>query len=717
MPRPVPDVRPVSPVPALLALLAMSAAVPAALPAQQLYDFGSAFGRSAAVAGGDLLVAEPQAVTRPGRVYVFRAGPDGGWVESAILTASDAVRGDGFGRAIAASGALLAAGAPRAADGRGGVYLFRSVAGQWIERARFPAGEDALAAGSAVAVSPRWVAFAEETEDGGRVRVHAVDGENGSAPGVLRPEPGDAFFGAALAVLPDGALAVCGADAERRTVLSVFAPARAGGFDLVALGVPRAGNGRGQVHLYRRQGDGPLRPEAVLEPVAPEGTVGLGAAVAVAGGVVWAGAPGSAGRLGAAARYERDDDGEWRGTAVEGRGRDFMPVFGLALAAGPDAAVIGSPGDDYGAGTALVFHRSSGSTWTEGAELTVEGERYERVSGERRSCAQGTASVFTCASVDLVSLIPVQELGGSRGAMLNDVWGWTDPETGREYAVVGRSDGTSFVDVTDPAGPVVVGNLPKTEGSRGNAWRDVKVIRDHAVIVADNAGPHGMQVFDLTRLRDAPRDGPRTFAPDALYTEVASAHNLVVNEETGFAYTVGNSDGGRACGSLHMIDMRDPKNPRFAGCYTDPSVGLGNAGQTHDAQCVVYQGPDEAYRGREICIGFAESAITIGDVTDKDAPRVLSQGRYPNSAYVHQGWLTDDHRYLYINDELDEMNGLTERTRTLIWDVSELEDPILAGEYLGETRASDHNLYVRGDLMYQSNYAAGLRLIDISDPE
>ena len=177
------------------------------------------------------------------------------------------------------------------------------------------------------------------------------------------------------------------------------------------------------------------------------------------------------------------------------------------------------------------------------------------------------------------------------------------------------------------------------------------------------------------------------------------------------------SAGGRACGSLHIVDLRDPKNPTFAGCYTDLSVGLGAAGQTHDAQCVVYRGPDADYAGREICFAFSESAVSIGDVTDKAAPRVVGKAVMPNTAYIHQGWLTEDQRYLYVNDELDEMNGLTEGTRTMIWDVQDLEDPVLAGVYVADNNATDHNLYVAGNLMYQSDYAAGLRVLDVSDPE
>ena len=79
--------------------------------------------------------------------------------------------------------------------------------------------------------------------------------------------------------------------------------------------------------------------------------------------------------------------------------------------------------------------------------------------------------------------------------------------------------------------------------------------------------------------------------------------------------------------------------------------------------------------------------------------------------------MTEDHRYFYQNDEGDEPQGLVEGTRTLVWDVTDLDDPVLAKEYIATTTTTDHNLYVRGNRMYQSNYGSGLRILDISDPE
>ena len=166
-----------------------------------------------------------------------------------------------------------------------------------------------------------------------------------------------------------------------------------------------------------------------------------------------------------------------------------------------------------------------------------------------------------------------------------------------------------------------------------------------------------------------------------------------------------------------MLNLDDPSRPTFDGCYADTATGRSLTGYAHDAQCVIYRGPDAEHVGKEICLGSNETALSIADLTDKNAPVTLASASYPNVAYAHQGWLTEDHRYFYMNDEGDEPSGLVEGTRTLVWDVQDLDDPILVHEYIAETSATDHNLYIVGDVMYQSNYDAGFRVIDISEPE
>jgi choice-of-anchor B domain-containing protein len=332
-------------------------------------------------------------------------------------------------------------------------------------------------------------------------------------------------------------------------------------------------------------------------------------------------------------------------------------------------------------------------------------------TGEQSAdCIDGLADIYPCENVDLLAHMSLGDLDAS-GLPVNDLWGWEDPETRQRYVLLGREDGTSFVDVTDPTDPRLVGHMMRTQGTRASVWRDVKVYGNHAFVVADGTGAHGLQVFDLTQLRSATGPDPVAFSELTRYEGFGSAHNIVINEESGFAYAVGTSLGECTQG-LHMIDVRNPARPLFAGCHRDVRT---RRAYTHDAQCVIYSGPDVRYQGREICVAANEDSIALADVTDKANPVSLGIGTYPTVQYVHQGWLSEDHRYFYQNDELDERR-MGQTTRTMIWDVSDLEDPQLASEFDLGTDSIDHNLYVKGYVVYEANYTTGLRVLDVFDP-
>jgi choice-of-anchor B domain-containing protein len=148
-------------------------------------------------------------------------------------------------------------------------------------------------------------------------------------------------------------------------------------------------------------------------------------------------------------------------------------------------------------------------------------------------------------------------------------------------------------------------------------------------------------------------------------------------------------------------------NPTFAGCFDDD-------GLTSDTQCIVYSGPDVDYQGREICFTGSDDAFTIGDITDKNVPVQIDLLTYSSISRAHQGSLTEDQAYFLLSDTLDEVN-LGNNTRTYLWDVADLDDVIYMGYYEHATSAIDHNIYVAGDFAYQSNFRAGLRILDIQD--
>ena len=722
---------------------------------------GLGFGGASAIMGDEIFVGSapigwPRGDELPGSVYVFKKGADGKWEENSRLQASDGQIGDAFGRSIAVSGDLLVIGAP----GLQAAYVFKpSDAGQWEEVAKLmptDMSEGHVFAGAMVRAANRSNAIATAN---GKVFISSFsDAEQNGAVSVFSEHGGEWHMADRL--VPEDLEANAG-----------FGWALAAADDHLFVGAFRADGGKGGIYQYTYSDSSDAwTASAMLTAGSLGGESALGQSLAVGNGKLFAGAPGheggvvvsfefseragrwvESGQLTTFAdrsnqrrmfggglgthlafnegtlvtgstrgvfTYTLGDDGVWTGVSP------LMPAdersgegFGFGLAAGANIAVVGAPRADYESGIASVFENVNGD-WKHAGLLVSEVSRMESITGGQIDCEGGSAQAFDCQDVDLVSMLSVSDLAGNRGVQLTDIWGWTDPETGKEYVVQGRTDGTAFVDISDPTFPIYIGELMRTEGSPGSTWRDVKVYKNHAFIVADGAGEHGVQIFDLTQLRDVDvADMPVSFEMTAHYTGVHSTHNIVINEESGFAYAVGNRAGGTTCGGgLHAINVQDPRNPTFAGCYNDEVPGRSGPVSTHDSQCVNYRGPDTEHQGKEICFNSSSAVFSIADVSDKENMYALARTGYPNLAYTHQGWLTEDHKYFYMNDELDELQEKVEGTRTLIWDVQDLDDPVLVSEFYLDNRASDHNLYVHGNFLYQSNYQSGLRILDITDP-
>ncbi len=724
------------------ALLLLGTVTASALPVA-----AQGFGTAAALGNGVLFLSEPQNPYTPGRVHLFTPAA-GGWQLTGALTAPEPEPLDRFGRSVSWAGGRLLVGATSVDSSRGAAYVYEQRDGTWRQTARLVpaaarAGEShgrlvkllspdvALVAAWGAADGRGAVTLFQRANDGTWTERQTLSG--GDA------RPGD-FFGSSLAA--DGSRLVIGAaqrdtsrgvayvferdasgrysevarlEGEELTRGSAFGSAVAILGDEILVAAPGVSRSTGVVFRYHRDAAGAWTPVGQITPVEAAPFTRFGAALEPVGDELWIGAPGASGREGRVYRYARDAGGIWApGETLAYSDLDRGSSFGGLIVPGPGGVVIGIPGDDNGMGSAVVFASANGR-YTPGARLFVESEALSALTGSKADCAEGKVDQFGCSDVDLLAFLPIKSIGGGRGINLNDIWGWTDPESGREYAIVGRTDGAAFVDISDASNPRYLGSLPKTEASPTSSWRDMKVYKDHVFIVADGAQAHGMQIFDLRRLRTV--TSPETFTEDAHYDRIHSAHNIVIDTTSGIAFAVGASSGGETCGgALHMIDIRTPTSPTFLGCFADPATGRQRTGYTHDAQCVLYAGPDADYAGRHICFNSSETALGIADVTDPTAPRAISNAAYPNVGYAHQGWLTEDQRYFYMNDELDEMAGSVPGTRTLIWDLNDLDDPVLLKEHVSPVTSIDHNLYVRGNTMYQSNYTSGLRIFDISDP-
>ena len=317
--------------------------------------------------------------------------------------------------------------------------------------------------------------------------------------------------------------------------------------------------------------------------------------------------------------------------------------------------------------------------------------------GTSAKCKNGRAGEFTCKNVDLVAQVPGEAIGGAGVA---DVWGWVDPETKKEYAVLGSSDGVQFLDVSKPEKPVYLGRLAgKPDGSL--LWQEIEILNDHAYVVCDLA-PCNLQIFDLTRLRDPLPGG--VWNPDSVYP-IPIAHSIDSNPDTNHIFI--NGTGPVVAGQPIILDVTQPLVPVPVGVTADD-------GYTHDSLCRTYKGPDKAHRGNEVCFNFNEDTITIYDVTANPMmPEQLSRTTYENANYTHSGALTKDHTTLISTDEGDE-TALAIPSTLYIWDVRKLSAPKLIGTFVAHSKSIDHNIYSDGDALHHANYVNGYRLLDMS---
>ncbi len=312
------------------------------------------------------------------------------------------------------------------------------------------------------------------------------------------------------------------------------------------------------------------------------------------------------------------------------------------------------------------------------------------------------AGAYPCDKVDLLAFMTLAQMGTTVTPHAADIWGWTDPLDQHEYAILGLNNGTAFIDITVPTAPVRIGNLPTHTGS-SNMWRDVDVAGNWCYVGSEMAG-HGLQVFDLTRLRNV-ANPPVVFTEDAWFGGIGNSHTICADKDHPYVYTVGTSVNS---GGLTAIDVTNPLLPTLAGTFT-------NEGYIHENVLYTYAGPDTDHTGKQLSFNFHSGAdrITVVDVTDKTDMNTLVTINYSGGNICHQGWLTDDHRYLLMGDEGDE-GTFGHGTRTRIFDLLDLDTPVYLGAYTSPLLSTDHNQYISNDLVYQSNYSSGLRILDLA---
>jgi choice-of-anchor B domain-containing protein len=313
-----------------------------------------------------------------------------------------------------------------------------------------------------------------------------------------------------------------------------------------------------------------------------------------------------------------------------------------------------------------------------------------------RSCCEAECRMpgeeYASHNVNLLGHVPLDAFS-SKPPSANDIWGYTSP-IGREYAILGLNGATAFIDITDPFNPLVLDEIPDAPST----WSDLAVYQEYAYNV--NEGGGGVQVFDLTQIDD----GIVTLANTITSSGIQTAHNIFVNPDSGFAYLCGSNLGA---GGLIALDLSNPAQPIPIGSWEEHYV--------HDTYVTSYH--DGPFAGREIAFNFCgPEGMIVVDVTNKANMFTLAVADYPNMTYAHQGWPDAARNYMFVDDELDELQSPdVTTTTTYVVDISNITEPAYVTSFTADVCASDHNLYVRGQYVYEANYTSGLRVYDALD--
>ncbi len=268
------------------------------------------------------------------------------------------------------------------------------------------------------------------------------------------------------------------------------------------------------------------------------------------------------------------------------------------------------------------------------------------------------------------------------------IWGYTTPQ-GFEYAILGCYNGTAVIDINGPT-PVEVDFVP----GPGTNWREMKTYLHYAYIVSENTNPAvgGVQILDLSYLPDSvslvnryvwfeTSDLDTTFYP-AAHSVSVSGHYLYLNGGSGSPF------------GIRILDISDPVNPVRAGVLPAPYV--------HDSFI-----RNDTIFAAAINNG---NGLMIFDASNKTNITLVKQVTYPGAG-THNAWTTVDRNYVLTTDEI----GTTSKTLK-IWNISDLNNVTNAATFTNTT-AIVHNTFVKGNLAYTAWYTAGLRVVDISNPQ
>ncbi len=283
------------------------------------------------------------------------------------------------------------------------------------------------------------------------------------------------------------------------------------------------------------------------------------------------------------------------------------------------------------------------------------------------------------------------------GNIWNDLIGYYDSLTQKEYIIAGSTDSIYFFDITIPT---QIKLLDVEYGSvKGVINRDYEIYQHYVYCVADQ-NRSSMQIYDLQYLPDSVH---KVYEDSTL---AINTHSIFIEAKSKRLYMCSNKyanwvNGNLKESAMDIISLEDPEKPKFLAKLYVPVRSNGEAAFRWVHESHVRN--DTAY----LSCGY--SGLYIYDLRDLNNQIILGTiVNYPQAAYNHSSWLNKNGNYLMFTDENIGSN-------IKIFDISIIQAPRIESYFISNTWATPHNSYWFGSFAVASMYHDGVFIWNIAD--
>ena len=303
------------------------------------------------------------------------------------------------------------------------------------------------------------------------------------------------------------------------------------------------------------------------------------------------------------------------------------------------------------------------------------------------------AQTYPSLNINLLAhLNPEKDVTGIDGRKYSGCWGWAQPNKNREYAIIGTSSQTYFVDVTNPTTPVIVDSVKAKHA--GCTWREIKTYQNYCYIVSDDAPPNTFQIVDMQYLPDSAHvvhDGTTYFE---------RSHTIFIDNEKMYCSSVTDASG-IGYSTMRVYSLATPTAPLLLK-KLEQDVNTTIIDVVHD----MYVRNDTIYASCGFK-GFHILKLTASNTFSL----IQSFTGYAYSGYNHSSWQTDDRKTMVFTDEVGA------HLPAKVIDVTNFNNITLVDTIRSSYTATAHNPYIVGNRWcWLSSYQDGLYLYDISNP-